>query len=108
MPFDALEVYIGYNQAHGRSEPVDSSDSQHQRFTAVAHACAFHNYPKVVNYLLDHDRRSLFIANHEGYTPLHCASRAVKHDIISIILGVLRCSCNLNGELPIELLLSRG
>ena len=72
-------------------------------------ACASHDCLKVVKYLLDHDRRSLFVTNNEGDTPLHCACRAAKHEIISMIFSdysnVPVTTRNLNGELPIGLLL---
>ena len=71
-------------------------------------ACASHGCPKVVKYLLDHDRMSLFVANNVGDTPLHCACRAANHDIISILFT--QCpnaavnATNSMGELPIHLL----
>ena len=69
--------------------------------------------PDVVKYLVDLDMRSLLVADHNGDTPLHCACRAANYGVIELLLTQTYPTApvgerNVNGELPIQLLIEHS
>jgi len=66
--------------------------------------------PDVVKYLVDLNIRSLRATNNRGDTPLHCACRAANYGVIELLLTQTYPTApvgerNVDGELPIQLLL---
>ncbi|KAK1743013.1 ankyrin repeat domain-containing protein [Skeletonema marinoi] len=74
-------------------------------------ACEHHECPDVIKYLLDlYTRtRSLLVADNRGNTPLHCACVGGRYDVIEMLLtwypNPAVCERNVDGDLPIQLLL---
>eukprot|EP00985_Skeletonema_marinoi_P032415 scaffold39129_cov155-Skeletonema_marinoi.AAC.4 len=72
-------------------------------------ACEHHDCPDVIKYLLDLNIDSLLVADNWGNTPLHCACLAARYDVIQMILtrypNAPVATRNVNGDLPIQLLL---
>eukprot|EP00984_Skeletonema_dohrnii_P023212 scaffold12285_cov109-Skeletonema_dohrnii-CCMP3373.AAC.2 len=73
------------------------------------HIACKHCDPTIVKYLVDLDMRSLLVADHNGDTPLHCACLAANYDVIEMLLAQYPAAPvgerNVNGELPIQILL---
>eukprot|EP00985_Skeletonema_marinoi_P006345 scaffold2742_cov140-Skeletonema_marinoi.AAC.5 len=76
------------------------------------HIACKHCDPIIVKYLVDLDMRSLLVADHNGDTPLHCACLAANFDVIELLLAhyptVSVGERNVNGELPIQILLEHN
>eukprot|EP00984_Skeletonema_dohrnii_P024819 scaffold13966_cov110-Skeletonema_dohrnii-CCMP3373.AAC.4 len=72
-------------------------------------ACQYHECPDVIKYLLDLNIDSLLVADNRGNTPLHCACLEGRYDVIEMLLtwypNAAVCERNLDGDLPIQLLL---
>ena len=72
-------------------------------------ACEHHDCLDVIKYLLDNCRTSLLVADNWGNTPLHCACLAARYDVVEMLLtrypNAPVTRRNLDGDLPIQLLL---
>jgi len=73
-------------------------------------ACEYHKCPDVIKYLLDNCMASLLVAEDKwGNTPLHYACLEGRYDAIEMILtrypNAPVATRNLDGDLPIQLLL---
>eukprot|EP00984_Skeletonema_dohrnii_P023891 scaffold12996_cov79-Skeletonema_dohrnii-CCMP3373.AAC.2 len=82
----------------------DSDGSLPLHIAASKYEC-----PEVVKYLLDLNIDSLLVADSRGNTPLHCACVGGRYDVIEMFLtwypNAAVCERNLDGDLPIQLLL---
>eukprot|EP00984_Skeletonema_dohrnii_P031859 scaffold24916_cov75-Skeletonema_dohrnii-CCMP3373.AAC.2 len=72
-------------------------------------AASKYEYPDVIKYLLDLNIDSLLVADNRGNTPLHCACLEGRYAVIEMFLtrypNAAVCERNLDGDLPIQLLL---
>eukprot|EP00984_Skeletonema_dohrnii_P023291 scaffold12357_cov91-Skeletonema_dohrnii-CCMP3373.AAC.10 len=82
----------------------DSDGSLPLHIAASKYEC-----PDVIKYLLDLNIDSLLVADNRGNTPLHCACVEGRYDMIEMLLtwypNAAVCERNLDGDLPIQLLL---
>eukprot|EP00984_Skeletonema_dohrnii_P004866 scaffold1710_cov132-Skeletonema_dohrnii-CCMP3373.AAC.2 len=82
----------------------DSDGSLPLHIAASKYEC-----PEVVKYLLDLNIDILLVADNRGNTPLHCACLEGRYDVIEMFLtwypNAVVCERNVDGDLPIQLLL---
>mmetsp|Transcript_3246 Transcript_3246/g.4690 ORF Transcript_3246/g.4690 Transcript_3246/m.4690 type:complete len:223 (-) Transcript_3246:111-779(-) len=82
----------------------DSDGSLPLHIAASKYEC-----PDVIKYLLDLNIDILLVADNRGNTPLHCACIGGRYDVIEMLLtwypNAAVCERNLDGDLPIQLLL---
>jgi len=82
----------------------DSDGSLPLHIAASKYEC-----PDVIKYLLDLNIDILLVADNRGNTPLHCACLGGRYDVIKMLLtwypNAAVCERNLDGDLPIQLLL---
>eukprot|EP00985_Skeletonema_marinoi_P007214 scaffold3154_cov90-Skeletonema_marinoi.AAC.2 len=75
-------------------------------------ACEHHDCPDVIKYLVDLNIDILLVADNRGNTPLHCACLAANYVVIEMFLTrystAAVCERNVDGDLPIQLLLDQN
>jgi ankyrin repeat protein len=102
-PLGAIKLLVQADRSTIQTPDSDGSLPLHT-------ACEYHKCPDVIKYLLDNCRASLLVAEDKwGNTPLHYACLEGRYDAIEMILtrypNAPVATRNLDGDLPIQLLL---
>jgi len=102
-PLGTIKLFV---QADASTLRIPDSDGS----LPIHIAASEYECPDGIKYLLDLNIDSLLVADNWGNTPLHCACRAANYDVIELLLTQTYPTApvatrNVNGDLPIQLLL---
>jgi len=103
---------LGSIKLLAQADPATLQITVNEGMLPVHVACERYQ-PDVVKYLVDLNIMSLRATNNRGDTPLHCACRAASYGVIELLFSQTYPNApvgerNVNGELPIELLIEHS